>query len=69
MVYNYINQYRLLFFGGDLMSILMAIAIIVALVGFVAFITGKSCNSKGFLFTGYALFYVAGLLFLANALF
>jgi len=51
------------------MSILIAIAIIVALVGFVAFITGKSCNSKGFLFTGYALFYVAGLLFLANALF
>ena len=51
------------------MSVLFAIAIIVALVGFVAFITGKTSDSKGFLYTGYALFYVAGLLFLANALF
>lgn len=51
------------------MSALMAVAIIVALVGFVAYITGKNCNSKGFSIAGYVLFYIAGLLFFANALF
>ncbi len=51
------------------MSVLMASAIIVGLVGFVAFITGKNANSKGFTIAGYVLFYISGLLFFANALF